>query len=112
MLDFAKRDVRWCQGNMQYMKLLDTPGLYPMSRFQLVWAILMFVGIPAWTLMIALLPVAAWEAGTVAQLPDRPGHRPLHRVLHHVPDAEDRRPHRRRSDHGRHGALRRFRCAL
>src|SRR5262245_20001945 len=62
MLEFARRDVRWCQGNMQYLKLLDLPGLYPMSRFQLVWAILMFVGIPAWTLMIALLPVAAWQA--------------------------------------------------
>jgi membrane glycosyltransferase len=69
MLDFAKRDVRWCQGNMQYLKLLDTPGLYPMSRFQLVWAILMFVGIPAWTLMIALLPVAAWEARTIDNFP-------------------------------------------
>ncbi|HJZ44417.1 MAG TPA: glucans biosynthesis glucosyltransferase MdoH, partial [Hyphomicrobiaceae bacterium] len=55
MLEFARRDVRWCQGNMQYVKLLDLPGLYPMSRFQLVWAILMFLGIPAWTLMIALL---------------------------------------------------------
>ena len=61
MLEFARRDVRWCQGNMQYLKLLDLPGLYPMSRFQLVWAILMFIGIPAWTLMIALLPVAAWR---------------------------------------------------
>ena len=62
MLDFAKRDVRWCQGNMQYLKLLDLPGLLPMSRFQLVWAILMFLGIPAWTLMIALLPLTAWAA--------------------------------------------------
>lgn len=69
MLDFAKRDVRWCQGNMQYVKLLDTPGLYPMSRFQLVWAILMFLGIPAWTLMIALLPVAAWQAQGIANYP-------------------------------------------
>jgi membrane glycosyltransferase len=62
MLEFARRDVRWCQGNMQYLKLLDLPGLYPMSRFQLVWAILMFLGIPAWTLMIALLPVAAYQS--------------------------------------------------
>ena len=69
MLDFAKRDVRWCQGNMQYTKLLDTPGLYPMSRFQLIWAILMFLGIPAWTLMIALLPVAAYQAQGVANYP-------------------------------------------
>ena len=69
MLEFARRDVRWCQGNMQYLKLLDLPGLYPMSRFQLLWAILMFVGIPAWTLMIALLPVAAWQAQAVADFP-------------------------------------------
>jgi membrane glycosyltransferase len=69
MLDFAKRDVRWCQGNMQYIKLLDLPGLYPMSRFQLVWAILMFLGIPAWTLMIALTPIAAMEAKSVADFP-------------------------------------------
>lgn len=69
MLDFAKRDVRWCQGNMQYVKLLDTPGLYAMSRFQLVWAILMFLGIPAWTLMIALLPLAAYQAQGVANYP-------------------------------------------
>ncbi|NWG75704.1 MAG: glucans biosynthesis glucosyltransferase MdoH, partial [Rubrivivax sp.] len=69
ILDFAKRDVRWCQGNMQYVKLLDLPGLKPMSRFQLVWAILMFVGIPAWTLMIALSPVAAYEASSVADYP-------------------------------------------
>jgi membrane glycosyltransferase len=69
MLEFAQRDVRWCQGNMQYIKLLDLPGLYPMSRFQLVWAILMFIGVPAWTLMIALLPVAAWEAQHVADFP-------------------------------------------
>ena len=69
MLEFARRDVRWCQGNMQYVKLLDLPGLYPMSRFQLVWAILMFLGIPAWTLMIALLPVAAWQARAVPDFP-------------------------------------------
>lgn len=69
ILDFAKRDVRWCQGNMQYVKLLDLPGLEPMSRFQLVWAILMFVGIPAWTLMIALSPIAAYEARAIADYP-------------------------------------------
>ncbi len=69
MLDFAMRDVRWCQGNMQYVKLLDLPGLLPMSRFQLLWAILMFVGIPAWTLMIALLPLATLHAQSVPDFP-------------------------------------------
>jgi membrane glycosyltransferase len=69
MLDFAKRDVRWCQGNMQYIKLLNLPGLYAMSRFQLVWAILMFLGIPAWTLMIALLPLESWLKQGVPDFP-------------------------------------------
>jgi len=61
ILEFSRRDVRWCQGNMQYVKLLDQPGLKLISRFQLLWAILMFVGVPAWTLMIALSPFLAWH---------------------------------------------------
>lgn len=69
MLDFLTRDVRWCQGNLQYVRLLDIPGLLPMSRFQLVWAILMFVGLPAWTLMIALLPFAALHFQSVPDFP-------------------------------------------
>jgi membrane glycosyltransferase len=69
MLEFARRDIRWCQGNMQYLKLLDLGGLKPMSRFQLAWAILMFLGLPAWTLMIALTPLAAWQATAVADFP-------------------------------------------
>lgn len=69
MLDFAKRDLRWCLGNLQYLKLLDLPGLRPMSRFQLVWAILMFLGLPAWTLMIALVPVKVIEDAGLAGYP-------------------------------------------
>lgn len=69
MLEFAKRDLRWCLGNLQYLKLLDLADLKPMSRFQLVWAILMFLGLPAWTLMIALLPLKAFEDRTIADYP-------------------------------------------
>ncbi len=54
LLDFVQRDLRWCQGNMQYVKLLATPGLLPMSRFQLVWAVSMFIGAPAWTAIVGL----------------------------------------------------------
>lgn len=68
-LAFIHRDVRWCQGNMQYLKLLGLSGLAPISRFQLLWAILMFVGIPAWTMMIALLPIAAYQAQSIADFP-------------------------------------------
>ena len=65
VLEYVRRDLRWCQGNLQYFRLLGMAGLLPVSRFQLVWAILMFAGIPAWTLLVALSPVAA-ALGTVA----------------------------------------------
>jgi membrane glycosyltransferase len=65
VLEYIRRDLRWCQGNLQYLRLLGTPGLRPVSRFQLCWAILMFVSIPAWTAMMTLLPVAAWALRNV-----------------------------------------------
>lgn len=72
LFDFSTRDLRWCQGNMQYWKLLDFPGLLPMSRFQLAWAILMFVGVPAMTLMIALAPVKFFDGEALEAFPADP----------------------------------------
>ncbi|MGB0412207.1 MAG: glucans biosynthesis glucosyltransferase MdoH [Pikeienuella sp.] len=51
LFDFTQRDLRWCQGNMQYFRLLREPGLKPMSRFQVFAAIAMYFGAPAWMLM-------------------------------------------------------------
>ena len=48
LLEFIRRDLRWCQGNLQYRRLVSLPGLLPVSRMQLVLAILMFLGSPAW----------------------------------------------------------------
>jgi membrane glycosyltransferase len=48
LVEFIRRDLRWCQGNMQYWHFLSLPGLRPVSRYQLVFAILMFLGSPAW----------------------------------------------------------------
>lgn len=51
--DFIKRDLRWCQGNMQYLRLIGRPGLRPMGRFQLLNAMLMYFGAPFWMLTVA-----------------------------------------------------------
>ena len=48
--DFVKRDLRWCQGNWQYVHLVGRPDLHPMGRLQLWLAILMYVSGPAWIL--------------------------------------------------------------
>ncbi len=66
VLEFMRRDNRWCQGNLQYFRLVGLPGLKPVSRFQLLWAILMFLGVPAWTLFAILLPVMIVHAQNVA----------------------------------------------
>lgn len=54
LLEFIRRDLRWCQGNMQYFRLLTLPGLRPVSRVQLALAILMFLSSPAWILFMSL----------------------------------------------------------
>jgi membrane glycosyltransferase len=69
LLEFSRRDLRWCQGNMQYGRLLGLPGLLPMSRFQLAWAILMFLGVPAMTLMIALAPLKFFDGEDLSTFP-------------------------------------------
>jgi membrane glycosyltransferase len=69
ILEFMKRNTRWCQGNLQYFKLLGTRGLYPVSRFQLVWAILMFLGIPAWTFMLPLAALKPFDGEPLALFP-------------------------------------------
>ena len=69
ILEFTRRDLRWCQGNMQYWRLLGMPGLKFMSRFQLLWAIMMFVGIPAWTLIIALVALKGVFPKGAAEFP-------------------------------------------
>lgn len=52
--EFIRRDLRWCQGNMQYFHFLRLPGLLPVSRCQLGLAIAMYAGAPAWMGMMAL----------------------------------------------------------
>jgi len=52
--DFITRDLRWCQGNMQYFRLLGMQGLLPASRIQLFLAVMMYIGAPAWMGFIAL----------------------------------------------------------
>jgi membrane glycosyltransferase len=56
LLEFIRRNLRWCQGNMQYIKLLGMKGVQPTSRYQLFFAIWMFIGSPA---AITLCVIAA-----------------------------------------------------
>lgn len=75
LMEFGRRDLRWLQGNMQYWQLLGMPGLKPVSRFQLIFAIQMYLGSPAWMLMTAIGAVLLALSNTPAAqyVPVEPG---------------------------------------
>jgi len=66
--DFIKRDLRWCQGNIQYLKLLRLKGLRPMGRFQLVNAIMMYSSAP-FGLAMLLAGTVMTTSGSRADFP-------------------------------------------
>jgi membrane glycosyltransferase len=55
--EFLGRDLRWCAGNMQYTRLLNLPKIKPTSRMQLILAVMMFAGSPAWIVMLTAFSV-------------------------------------------------------
>ncbi len=73
LLDFVKRDLRWCQGNWQYLHLVGRPDLHWMGRLQLVLAIMMYVSGPAWVVFSlvafgrAVIPALSSAAPTASE---------------------------------------------
>jgi membrane glycosyltransferase len=58
IVDFAKRDRRWCQGNLQHSKIIGAPGLKPWSRFVFFQGILSYIA-PVFWLGFILASIAA-----------------------------------------------------
>ena len=54
LIDSAKRDRRWCQGNMQHTWLLTARGFRPANRFHLFMGIMAYVSSPLWLLFLIL----------------------------------------------------------
>lgn len=48
MIDFAVRDRRWCQGNMQHIKVLFSKALHPISRIHFIIGIMSYLSSPLW----------------------------------------------------------------
>ncbi|GGX92105.1 hypothetical protein GCM10007160_19600 [Litchfieldella qijiaojingensis] len=54
LLDFAKRDRRWTQGNMQHLRLLGGRGLHTMNRLHFLFGALAYMSSLLWGLMLAV----------------------------------------------------------
>jgi membrane glycosyltransferase len=57
--DFFKRDRRWCQGNLQHLRVLAEPGLHPISRLHLMLGIFSYLAAPIWLFFLALVSLKA-----------------------------------------------------
>ena len=69
MADFLRRELRWCNGNFQYLRLLGLRGLPIVSRVQLWLAIQAYVSAAAWILFIALGAVLVAMDSQVGEVP-------------------------------------------
>ena len=54
LLDYAARDRRWCQGNLQHLKVLRWPRLHPISRLHLFSGAFAFIASPVWLAFLLL----------------------------------------------------------
>ncbi len=63
LVDFASRERRWCQGNLQHSGLLRHPGLRPVGRFHLGYGVLHYVSGPLAVLFLGLATLDAVLGG-------------------------------------------------
>jgi len=54
LVDFAARDRRWCQGNLQHLAVLPARGLHWVSRLHLLTGIGAYITAPLWMIFLTL----------------------------------------------------------
>ncbi len=64
LIDSAKRDRRWCQGNMQHAWLLTTRGFRAASRFHLLMGVMGYLSSPLWLLFMLLSTIQVFSLVT------------------------------------------------
>jgi membrane glycosyltransferase len=57
VIDYAARDRRWAQGNLQHLGLLPMRGLHWLSRIHLITGVLSYATSPIWLIVLALSSV-------------------------------------------------------
>ncbi|MCX7900639.1 MAG: glucans biosynthesis glucosyltransferase MdoH, partial [Methylocystis sp.] len=52
LIDYAKRDRRWCQGNLQHARLILAHGFKPLSRIHFAMGVMSYAASPLWLLFL------------------------------------------------------------
>ena len=60
LIDFAKRDRRWCQGNLQHLRLIAAKGWHPISRLHFAMGVMSYLSSPLWLIFLLLTSAEAY----------------------------------------------------
>ncbi|WP_245416908.1 glucans biosynthesis glucosyltransferase MdoH [Undibacter mobilis] len=82
--EFAARDRRWCQGNLQHLKVLPARGLHPVSRLHFLIGIGAYITAPMWLVFLIIGILISLQAHFI-----RPEYFPKGFTLFPVWPAED-----------------------
>ena len=67
IMDYAIRDHRWCQGNLQHAKLLASEGFNPLSRSHFASGVMSYVASPIWMFFtLACIGALIWDRWRLA----------------------------------------------
>ena len=70
LIGYLRRDQRWCQGNLQHLRLLRIPGLHPLSRFHLLQGAMAYLSSVCWLLLLLLWALVGQQGqGALPALP-------------------------------------------
>ncbi len=60
LIDYAKRDRRWCQGNLQHLRMVFAKGFSGLSRLYFLMGIMSYLSSPLWLLFLILTGFEAY----------------------------------------------------
>jgi membrane glycosyltransferase len=61
LIDYAKRDRRWSQGNLQHAWLLTAKGLHAANRVHLLMGIMSYLASPLWLAFLVLSTIIVYQ---------------------------------------------------
>jgi membrane glycosyltransferase len=60
LIDYAKRDRRWCQGNLQHARLVLARGFKTLSRVHFAMGVMSYLASPLWLLFLVATGIEAY----------------------------------------------------
>jgi membrane glycosyltransferase len=60
LIDYAKRDRRWCEGNLQHARLINARGMHLVSRLHFAMGVMSYLSSPLWMIFLVVTGIDAY----------------------------------------------------